>query len=89
MSVIKKADQERFDSLKSQFHDAFVKCERHGIFISPECVTDKVKWRIVIEKRDGEGNVKEYKLSDPVFYFSKFEYQIKVMELTIFYANKV
>jgi len=78
----------RYHNLLREFNDAFKKCIDKGIHISPECVVDRTRWRIVIEFKDSRGGIKERKESDPVFYYSKEDYEIKVMEITIFYADK-
>ena len=80
---------ERYYDLYNDFHEAYVKCIRAGICISPECIVNNQKWRIVIEDRDEEGGVKSRKESDPNFYYSKEELDEKVMELYIFYSRKV
>lgn len=71
----------------NKFKNSFPACVKRGIQISPECVIDKFKWRIVINIVDKNGGVLERKVSDPKFYYTKEEYDLKVMELTNFYAE--
>lgn len=87
----KEAALQRRRSLLSKFQQANVKCIRNNICISAECIVDKAKWRIIVEKRDKDGGVLERSVSDegktPVTYLSKEEYENKIMEITCFYAE--
>lgn len=80
---------DRYYKLLNDFYPAYAKCLKAGICISPECIVNNKKWRIVIEERDNEGGVKYRKESDPVFYHDKGELYEKVMELYLFYSRKV
>jgi len=75
--------------LYKNFQQNSSKCIKSGIIIAPECVTYNSVWRIVIEKRDEKDNVKERVLSDPKFYHTPDEYEIKIMEITAFYAESL
>lgn len=74
-------------SLLKDFQQNFSKCIKNGVIIAPECVVYNSKWRIVVEKRDKDDNVKERELSDPKFYYKVEDYEIKIMEITAFYAE--
>ena len=62
-------------------------CINNGIWIYPECISDRARWRLVITFVNKDGNVTEIKKSDPKFYFSKEEYEIKHKELLAFYSK--
>jgi len=85
--IIKRS--ERYHKLRETFYLKQSKCFKNGIFISAENVTNFQKWRISVEFRDPEGRLKSIKNSDPTFYYSKAEYEEKIMELNFFYADKV
>lgn len=81
------AKNKRFSLLKD-FQQNSSKCMKHGIIIAPECVLYNSKWRIVVEKREKDGSLKEFpQTSDPKFYYKVEDYEIKVMEITAFYAE--
>ena len=83
----KEARWLRHHDLLKEFHDAISKCIKNNICISPECIIDDAKWRIAIEFKDDDGGIKERIESDPKFYYSKQDYEDKVMELYIYYAK--
>lgn len=70
-----------------EFRIAYRKCINEGIHISPTCIVNKSKWRIVIEFKNKDGNTTEIIESDPKFYYSKEEYTLKLMKLYIHYAK--
>jgi len=80
---------EKFYELLKIFHGANTKCLNVGVHIFPQCLVDRQKWRVVIEFRDAKNNLKERKESDPKFYYTKEDLDIKIMELYIFYGSKV
>lgn len=69
------------------FQTNFRYCINNGIHISPECIVNKAKWRMVIEIVDKDGGLIEKIQSDPVFYTSVPEYELKQKELLAFYAK--
>lgn len=79
----------RYYELLDDFPAAHQKCIHAGIEISPECIINDRKWRIVIEFKDKDGNLKERKTSDPKFYSAYDELNVKLMEMYFFYAGKI
>ena len=79
----------RYYELIDNFHIAHKKCIDAGIQISPECLINDTKWRIVVEFKDDQDRLKERKTSDPKFYYSKAELDIKLMEMYFFYADRI
>lgn len=77
----------KYINLLKDFQHNSSKCIKKGVIIAPECILYNSKWRIVIEKRDKDDNVRERNLSDPKFYYKVDDYEIKVMEITAFYAE--
>ena len=86
--IIIKRTKEYF-ALRENFHIAQSKCHENGIFISPDCMINLNKWRIVIEFKDKEGRVNNFKNSDPKFYYNINDLDMKIMQLYFFYADKV
>lgn len=80
-------------SLFKGFQKNFSACIKKGVIIAPECVVYNSVWRIVIEYRNEDGGIKERlesddpKLKNPKSYYTPDEYEIKIMELTAFYAE--
>ena len=101
MSRRKQTKAERISedrlNLLADFLPAQRACIHAGINISPECIADKSRWRVVIQFVDSNGNIKERIASDRFkkpedlhknrIYSSVNEVNLKTMELYIFYAK--
>lgn len=85
----------RYYELIDNFHIAHKKCIDAGVFIFPECIVNDTRWRIVVEFKDNQERLKERKVSDdpklsnPKYYYSKAELDIKLMEMYFFYADRI
>ncbi len=79
--------------INDNFRESYQKCLDNNIHITPECIVDKTKWRIIIEFKDSEGGVTERKASDdskdPKTYTSIKDYELKIMELYVHYAKSL
>lgn len=78
-------------SIVEEFRVAYSKCINEGIHISPTCISNNSKWKIIIEFKNKDGDVVEFIESDSPSinkaYYSKEEYMIKMMKLYIHYAK--
>lgn len=87
----KEAALQKRWALQDAFHKAHQVCVKNNICIAPDCIVDKSRWAIVVEKRNSDGEVLERISSEdknpPVYYYSRDEYEIRIMEITCFYAE--
>ena len=81
-------------ALQDKFKKAHRICVHNNICIAADCVIDKAKWRIVVEKRNSNGDVLERICSDDpkdpkkkIYYTNIDELNIRIMEITCFYAE--
>ena len=92
-----EALRRKLTDLRAETPEAMSKCIKNGICISAECVSQGTSWRVVIELKDkaggiierieSDGRTKKEDLHKNKLYYSKQDYEIKVMELYIYYAK--
>lgn len=84
-----KIRSNRYHYLLERVEDATSKCINSGVCISPQCLIDKSKWRIVVEFKNKDGGIIGRKESDPSYYYDKEDLDLKIMELYLFYSGRV